>query len=374
MIDWLVENSLGLYPVALERQVERMDAGKRNSEGVKKECSVSYILSIVPRAGKPEPATLLVRGYQWNDGIGPRIDFSTDLDAKDYYEVKDIRETRMTNFSCHGRTVLYIFITNARGKTTMYYAQFSGCYSLRDPKVPLYRVELFHKDGFYRIDKDPSHDMILKSINIRSKHQGLLHYCWSGQGGLERQARPELGLEIEGERYTVYGFRCIFCIKQFKDISSLAFHISYIHSGYKCIQSEGSLLLRKDSDSLQSCRTLVYFSRKYKRKRLTPGKVQDVSQRYEGSVNGIWSMESLLGLANKGVRASSALPENTLALMEKWNALRLHGGMFLDDVARFAKQERKNPSIVNFLLVLYHKSVVDPKELMELVYSLFEDD
>lgn len=374
MIDWLVENSLGLFPVVLERQLKRMEVGKKGPAIATIECSVSYILSIVPRTRKPEPEILLVRGYQWNNGIRSKINFSVDLDAESYYTIKDIQKTRMTNFSCHDKTVLYMFIINMDGKATMYYAQFSGCYSLRDPKVPLYRVELFHEDGFYRVDEDPSHDMILKSINIRSKRKGLLHYCWSNQNSLERQPRHSLVLETEGGRYNVHGFCCIFCIREFECIDSLMFHINYIHSGYKCIQNGRSLLLKRDFGSLQSRKALVYFSRRYKRKGLKSETTQDISQRHEGPVNGIWSIENLSALINKGIRANSGLSEDALVLMEKWNVLRLHGGILIDDIARFARQEKGNPSIVNFLLVLYHKSIVNPKELTELIYSLFKDD
>ncbi|CAD24992.1 ZINC FINGER PROTEIN [Encephalitozoon cuniculi GB-M1] len=374
MIGWFVENSLGLFPPILERRLKRTEIGKRTPAPSAKECSVSYMLSIVPRTGTPSPATLIVKGYQWNGGVRAKINFSTALDAEDCYVVRDVRKTRMTTFSCHDKTVLYMFIVDASGKTCMYYTQFRGCHSLRDPKTPLYRVELFHKDGFYKIDEEPSHDLTLKSIDIRSRHQGLLHCYWGIQDAEVKQSKHPVNLEVEGEKYRIHGFCCIFCIREFESIGSLTSHINRMHFSYKCIQNGETLLFRKEeAGSLQAGKTLIYFSKRYTRKRLGVRAVPTVGQEHESPVNGIWSIENLSNLINRDIRTNPGLSEHSLALMERWNVLRLHGNALGDDIVRFARQEKNNPSIVHFLLVLYHKSIVNPKEFIELIYSLLEE-
>ncbi|ADM10974.1 uncharacterized protein Eint_011120 [Encephalitozoon intestinalis ATCC 50506] len=375
MINWLVENSLGLFPPVLLRHPRKMEKERKVFLNNTKECSVSYMVSIVPRVGKPQPATLLVRGYHWNDGVRSGINFSSALEAGDCYSIREVQKTRMTNFSCHDKTVLYMFIVDMDGKASVYHAHFSGCHSLRDSKVPLYRIELFHEDGFYRMDREPSHDLVLKSINIKSKSKGLLHYYWGFSSDVGRRSKHVLNFEIEGEKYCVYGFCCVFCIKEFESIDSLVFHISRIHSGYECIQKEKSLYLKKsEAEAPEASRTLTYLSRRYRRKGLESRKDPTDQKTSESFAAGVWSIDTLSTLINRNIESESELPENSLALMKKWNTLTLHGNVFMDDIAKFVRQERKSPSVVDLLLVLYHKSVINPKELTELIYSLLEKD
>lgn len=375
MMGWFVENSLGVCPPVLARPLKPTVTDSVATHTAAYGCSVSYILSIVPRAGGCRPRTLIVRGYQWNDGIRSRVDFSVPLSGEDCYSIGDVRETRMTTFACHDRTILHMFIVDEQGETTMYYTQFSGCCSLRVPRVPLHRVELFHEDGFYRIDRTPSHDLVLNSLDIRSKHQGLLHHNWDDPGIPEEKSSHVLSLDMEGKRYRVYGFCCVFCIRKFESISSLVFHTSRIHPNYRSIYKHGTFFLTKaEAVSTRGGRTWGYFSKGYRRRGLVDVSKPAIQQGDKGAVNGIWSIANLSSIVNGEVREQVHLSPQCIELMERWNDLRLHGNELMEDVARLIKEQRNNPLLVDFLLVLYHKSVLNHQQVMDFAYSLAKSD
>lgn len=373
MIKWFVENGLGLYPPILERRLRRMRSGDgRVPVYGHRECSVSYMLSIIPRTDATlQQSTLFVRGYQRNSSRATGINFTAELDVDGGYVVRNVVDSRIVSFSCHDMTILYMFISTC-GRTNVYYCEFSGCCSLRDPRIPVYEVELFETDGFYRMSKTPSYDLELRSINVKSKTRDHLHYNWTNAGLTRSVSLNSCTVEIEQQDYRLHGYYCIFCFKQLKDEDSLVFHVNHLHSNYRCLKTDRGLSIGGVNPGNADGRSLLYLSNRYRNRKSGAQKktVWHCRGGDDGSVDNVFA-DGLAYLINKDIAKSKGLSPSSVALMRNWNILRLNRNDLADDVLKFVRQEKDNPHIIDFLFILYHKSVINPKELVRLLYELY---
>lgn len=347
MIHWFVENSLGLFPPVLEHRLRRTPCGECVSAMHHPECAVSYIQSIVPRGDSVVDAGgLTVRGYQTDRTRTAGIRFSAALDST--LGIADIRNTRITSFSCHAKTTLYLFICSS-GRTSIYTCCFSGCSVLRDPRVPMHRLELFAPNGFHRVDKTPSCDLVLRSINLK----GPLHYNWTLSRPSSSDAQPSAA-RICGQTYLLYHHSCVFCFRRFSSAASLAFHVNHIHLHYVCTD----LGMEETAPDIPSI--TQHFSRNYRCRKAGPlPPLQHCTNKHSFDFT-----DTLAYLMNKNISDTHA------GLMRRWNILRLGGNCLRADISAFIQQERADPSVLDFLLVLLHKSVLNPDEVVALIHSL----
>jgi hypothetical protein len=390
MKKWFVENSLGLFPPVLERNLKGCERGIVRPRVNYRECSVSYMMYIEPlRKLGWSPSTLVVRGYQVSRARATGVSFRTSLHVEDgRYTVGDVRETRMTCFSCHDNTILYIFI-EGNGRMCVCHCQFNGCCALRDPRIPIYEMELFESDGFRRTGQRPVFMLHLKCINIKNKIQGPLHYSWA-EPGIDRNngKEPVCTIAFEAKEYDLHEYECIFCFRRYSCFEDLLFHLRHLHLNYilKWSKRTGSPSKRIEMERIEddgdvACEdkragsSFCYRSSNHRMCKADPVKIQKEMPRLacpdeKEFLHPADFLESLACLANRNIEKNTVLPQDSIALMKKWNRLRLAGDNVLDDIRRFVEQEHNNPCIIEFLFVLYHKCVINPHQMVELVTSL----
>jgi hypothetical protein len=377
MKKWFVENSLGLYPPLLERSLKGSGRGAARPNISYRECSVSYMVSLTPlRKLQLAPGALIVRGYQASQTRTSSINFRTGLYVEDEkYVVEHVKKTRVINFSCYDNTILYIFIESS-GKTCVYYSQFNGCCALRNPAIPIYELELFESDGFYRIGESPVFSLDLKCINIKSKLQGSLHYSWTEpEPGRSEPGKAVCSMAFEGKEYKLWAPECIFCFRRYSRVEDLLFHLNHLHLNYSFEWSTGAgpigmeERMEEEEEKFFSYRSTG--SRSRRASSMGP-RGRSLSLHRHEEKEFLSSSDFIEGLAcmiNKNIGNMMLLPGQT-GLMKKWNELRLRGNSVLSDIKYFAWQEHNDPYIVEFLFVLYHKCVINPRQMTELVASL----
>ncbi|KHN70458.1 hypothetical protein CWI42_011120 [Ordospora colligata] len=396
MIEWIVENSLGMLPVVMERHMHQYLSQSISYSGntsalhrnCQNECSVTYIQAIYAKSSVIHPASkFIVRGYQWNRGITTRICFETALSHNQIYSTLDTNASKITHFTCFDTTVIYMLMVTPEAPLRTFYCCFNGCNLLKSQHIRIYELVLFQDTYLYQLEDCTSYEFVMKHINTKSRHssQRNIHYNWTGINAQDH-IKPEeciVQSSLDGLKYTVHGCCCVFCFKRFQNIASLAFHINHIHSGYQCaIDNESSVLTKTivhitEESNVQVQNTklhknIFYVSKNYKRYRKQWKQSIDLDTLKNISSNICEHSQSTLShLLCKNINLTQNQDLNNL--MTKWNTLRIHQNAIIQDMEFMINHEKDNPEIINFLIALYHKSIINPDELVRLLYLLFQN-
>ncbi|KAH9412215.1 hypothetical protein HK407_01g01080 [Ordospora pajunii] len=398
MIGWIVENSLGMLPAVMERQMHGFPLQCTDCSGntstmyhnCQNECSITYIQAISAKASVVHPTSrFIVRGYQWNRGITARICFETTAACNQTYFALDTNASRIAHFTCFDTTVLYMFMDNPEAPYRAFYCCFNGCSLLRNQHIRMHELVLFQDTYLYQLEDCSSYELIINHINIKSKHNSRcnIHYNWADFDSQEHMQPGECIIQpsLDKLAYIVHGCCCVFCFKKFQTIASLAFHINRIHSGYGCtVDNESSILTKTavcstDEHHIQKPyamhhKNIFYVSTGYKRNRNLHRQNTGLCLAEQNISNVCEHNNSALShLLCKNINRTQNRDLN--ALMAKWNTLRIHQNTntIMQDIEHIASHEKDNPETINFLLALYHKSIINPDELARLLYLLFQN-
>ncbi|EPR78562.1 hypothetical protein SLOPH_1096 [Spraguea lophii 42_110] len=334
---------------------------------------------------------------------------------KTSYTIKDIKNTRTINYNCFLDTQLFIELYTDN-TLRFYTTKFNLCI-LRDKIVKAYRVNFNdeNKNGeFVEIEEEPSLFLELKVINYKQKiNKESLHYVWyydnvnhkvsdnnandnerekyninnnindnsnnkndnnniitnNGNNNIINTSNTVdntkiNNMKINGNLY-IFNTKCILCLKEFKNINFLLFHINFTHMNYRAEIIEniliykyiGSIISEESNtneinknvnDLVETMNKMFYFIGKLKvpRKYKCFDKNQKESKKKNKILNtndnllkkkyfildGDVNMQWLYYLNEKRMDEIIDMPEVKLKIMKEWNRYMLEYNIYVGNI------------------------------------------